>query len=365
MSDKQQIVDMLRGQRLATCIDKKTFQIELKTPVTIKLEKDGIHTDSLRTIPYAEGISYLNGLLGIRERKKKWTPEEQRQKTSVLAKLYHNRVVKLKDTSFKLDDKKNPSIVYVSNTGTVRIVWARIDGGKEERSENVYEYNDCLKNLTTYGFSFVPNEEMSAQATMEEIEKNPHLMSRLLGPRQPQPPHISTEATRTARNAKEIIMSTDKQYWYHDVTKVVFTTKPGTDITLVKDTCEEIEKKQYKKMIKKGKATESNVVPDLPIPFPEEPKQKAKSKKGKKPSSPKAPRGKGLGVGGKSLSEKEKKAATKTISEVKQQGKQIRLLISDYDADNETIVELLELPDDKAVQRTRRAIKREANASEK
>ena len=69
-----------------------------------------------------------------------------------------------------------------------------------------------------------------------------------------------------------------------------------------------------------------------------------------------------LGVGGKPLSDKDTPKAIDAVAGMRQ-GNAIRKLIQEFDADNDSIMEIMDLPDDKAVQRTRRAIRREENAA--
>lgn len=351
MTDRAHIAELLRGHDRVKCIDKKYFEVQLKTPVQLVLQKDGIYTGAERVIPYNEGVSYLNGLLGTRQETLKWSKEETHEKTKILAKLYGHRLLSVGDNSFDLDHPMNPTLVSVSRTGVVRIFWS--DG-----TQNVYDYDDCIQSLTEYGPSFVANVDFTSQATMAEIEANPTLMKKMLGPAYPQPPHISNEAMRESINAKEPIMAEEKAYWYHPESDCVFMTKPGEDITTVTEQCNPITKKEYKKFLKEEK--KKIKLKDIPAP---EPKAKKKGKGKDKTKKASTPRGKGLGEGGKPLDEKTIKKAKKATESLTQQGKKIRLLITEYDADNDSIQEILEC-DEKAVQRTRRAIRREQTKKE-
>ena len=143
MTTRAHIADLLRGQDQVSCIDKKTFEVQLKTPVLLKLKKEGVDVGGKRIIDYAGSLSYLKGLLGMKAEAGKWDRNTHRRNVTALAKLYDYRVIpnSKKDTSFQIDEGQ-PSEVRVTNTGEVIITW----GG--DGSVNTYQYEDAVKHLS-------------------------------------------------------------------------------------------------------------------------------------------------------------------------------------------------------------------------
>lgn len=303
--DRKQIADLLRGNPSVTCIDKKHYQVDLKSPVILKLKKDRLVIGGGREIDFRDVRSYLKGLTNMSNQSVKYDRNELRRNTTVLAKLYKDRVVKgsKKDSSFMID-QSNPSKVTLSNTGEVRINWA--DG-----STNVYEYDSCIKHLTEFGAAFVANKELNGQAT-QAAQDNEFTNPANLGPNCPQPANVNLPPREGQRK---------------------LTKRRGS-------------KKKLNKPLSEPTSKPAN-----------EPANEPTSEPTSKPKKDRVPRSSKLGNGGSPLDEKTLLKAKSEIEGLKQ-GASIRLLISIFDADNDSIVELLSI-DDKAVQRTRRALLRE------
>lgn len=286
MPDREHIAELLRGNRQVTCIDKKTFEVSLKSPVILKLKKKTLIIGGGRKIQFSDVPSYLKGLTGMTDSAVKYDRNQLRRNTTILAKLYGDRVIKKskKDTSFQID-KKKPSTVKLDNAGGVTILW-------HDGNPNVYQFDDCVKHLTEFGPEFTADRDKNGQVTQRELDDPDYVPSpAALGPNQPQPATVNVDTGK----------------------------EPG-------------------KKRKKGKRR-----------LEKDPNKREKPKGSGRQSK--------LGTGGKELSEDDKKKAAKATKDLKQ-GAAIRLLITEFDADNDTIQQIVGV-DDKAVQRTRRAVLRE------
>ena len=317
MKTKKDLSKFLRDNDAFTRTDKHVYSVRPYSngdTATVIATKSGLYIGGERTIPFALCKLFVQVLIGPTHTNNIWSKKDHKKHSAILALLYGHRTLRVVKSdppySFTIDDKKNPSIVHLSENGTVTLFWAN-------DNKNVYDYADTLKDLVSYGQNSVTSAGgYSASTTMEEIEANPKLMKKLLGPAYPAPPTISNEAMRANEESTGDVITTSKQYWHDPVQNIVRVSNKGTALSDIGEQYTEVSRLRYKELIERQGATLHSMG------------QPAESEK--------------PGGAGPSLSAKKLRKLQKQLKKISGTKKQIRHALA-FGASDGTISDLLEV----------------------